>query len=110
MRRYQEVVANFVYVTRTTRQIVGDNALDLERTLGLEVPPSSFPSFQGLDALRNGVSRKHRIMQVRPPNSEKILQESRANDDIVDLSARALTCCYVPGTEIGKDFNKHFIG
>jgi hypothetical protein len=79
----------------------------LARTLGLEVPPSSFPSFQGLDALRNGVPGKHRIVQVRPPDSEKILQELRANDDIVELSARALTRCYVSGREMGKDFDKH---
>jgi hypothetical protein len=79
----------------------------LERTPGLEVPPSSFPAFQGLDALRNGVSGKHRIVQARPPDSEKILQELRAIDDIVELSARALTRCYVPGTEMGKDFDEH---
>jgi hypothetical protein len=81
----------------------------LERTLGLEVPPIGFPSFQGLDALRNGVSGKHRIVQARPPDSEKILQELRANDDIVELSASALTRCYVPGTEMGKDFDKYLI-
>jgi hypothetical protein len=110
MQRYQEVVANFVYRTRTTRQFAGDNALDLARTPGPEVPPICFPFFQGLDALRNGVSGRHRIVQARLPDSDKILQELRTNDDIVELSARTLTRCYVPGTKIGKDFNKHFIG
>jgi hypothetical protein len=109
MHRYKVVVANPVCGTTSTRQFAGDNALDVARTPGPEVPPIGFPSFQGLDSLRNGVSGKHRIAQARPPDSEKILQELRANDEIVELSASALTRCYVPGTEIGKDFNKHFI-
>ncbi|KAI0284895.1 hypothetical protein BC826DRAFT_1053335, partial [Russula brevipes] len=104
-----EVVANCVYRTRSARQFAGDHTLDLARTRGPEVPPIGFPSFQGLDAVRNGVSGEHRIVQARPPDTDKILQELRANDDIVELSARALTHCYVPGTEMRKNFNKHLI-
>jgi len=80
--------------------------LDVARTLDhLKVAPSGFPFFQSIYALTNGVTGEQRVVETCSPDTDKVSQELRMTDNIIELSARALARGYVAGTQIGKDFN-----
>lgn len=76
----------------------GDPVLDLTGTLCLNIIPSGFPFFQSPYALRNGVNGEHGILEIRSPDTNKILEELRMNDGIVELSTRGPARSYVAGT------------
>jgi hypothetical protein len=68
------------------------------RTLDhLKVAPSSLPFFQSFYALRNGITGEQRVMETCPPDTNKVSQELRMTDSIIELSARALARGYVAG-------------
>jgi hypothetical protein len=83
---------------RTRTDLVGDHVLDLARTLNhLKVAPRSFPFFQSIYALTNGVTGEHRVVETCSPDTDKVSQELRMTDSIIELSERALARGYVVG-------------
>ncbi len=69
----------------------GDHVLDVARTLDhLKVAPSDFPFFQSIYALTNGVTGEQRVVETSSPDTDKVSQELRMTDSIIELSARAL--------------------
>jgi len=94
---------------KSTLERTGDLVLDLAGTLRLNIVPSGFPFFQSFYALRNGVNGEQWIVETRSPDMDKILEEPRMNDGIIELSTRTLACSYVAGMQIGKEFNYEFI-
>jgi len=83
---------------KSTLERTGDLVLDLARTLRLNIVPSGFPFFQSFYALRNGVNGEQWIVETRSPDMDKILEEPGMNDDIIELSTRALARSYIAGT------------
>jgi hypothetical protein len=96
---YEEVVVNSTcQCWRTRTDLVGDHVLDLTRTLNhLKVAPRSFPFFQSIYALTNGVTGEHRVVETCSPDTDKVSQELRMTDSIIELSERALARGYVVG-------------
>jgi hypothetical protein len=65
--------------------------LDVARTLDhRKVAPRGFLFFQSIYALTNGVTGEQQVVETCSPDMDKVLQELRMTDGIIELSARAL--------------------
>ncbi|SRR5216683_6709769 len=91
---YEEVIVNYTRMA----DLAGDYVLDVAGTLDhLKVSPSSLPFFQSFYTLRNGITGEQRVMETCSPDTNKVSQELRTTDSIIELSARALARGYVAG-------------
>jgi hypothetical protein len=48
-------------------------------------------------------------VETRSPDTDKVLQELRVNDNLIELLARALARSYVAGAQSRKYFDQHLI-
>jgi hypothetical protein len=85
---YEEVVVNSICWSGWRTGLAGDRVLDVERTLDhLKVSPSGFPFFQSFYALTNGETGEQRVVETCSPDTDKVSQELRMTDSIIELSA-----------------------